>query len=92
MNYETIADVPVWIWIIAALGGVGAICGHVWLSRRNPVWLGGIVPVLWTGVFIVGASVTGARVGEVVGSVLTLVGLLIVWWAAEDERKRRRQA
>ncbi|MFT4158218.1 MAG: hypothetical protein QM630_09905 [Microbacterium sp.] len=81
---------PPGVIVMLASVGVGLIFLHMRLSRRNPVWLGLIVPVVYVsgaGVMVFLAPPSG---GLIVGYGLTLVALLIVWWAGEDERKRRR--
>lgn len=90
MEYNSIADVPTLVLALGGLIGLGAVFGHVWLSRRNPVWLGGIVPTIYLIANVAFVVVDRPRVGEMIGTGLTLVALLVVWWAGEDTRQKRR--
>ena len=42
MTFSSIAELPTWVLAVGGLIGLCLIVGHVWLSRRNPVWLGAI--------------------------------------------------
>ncbi|WP_029067925.1 hypothetical protein [Jonesia quinghaiensis] len=90
MEYDSIADVPTFVLAIGGALGLGLVFGHVWLSRRNPVWLGGIVPAIYVIANIVFVVIDRPRAGEMIGTGLTLLALLVVWWAGEDTRQRRR--
>lgn len=83
---------PLWLIVIAVLGAACLVSGVLWLhvilSARRPLWLGAIVPVL----FVIGCGLLSlGNPGEFsfglgVGYVVTLLILLVIWFA----RQRRR--
>lgn len=80
---------PVAIVSVLALG-IAFIGLHAALCRRNPVWLGAIVPVVYIAGVMSLSTAKQPTGGEVAGHVITLVALLAVWWAGEDARRHRR--
>ncbi|MFC0582051.1 hypothetical protein [Micrococcoides hystricis] len=90
MSFDSLADLPTWVLAIGGLIGLALVFLHVWLSRRPPVWLGGIIPSLYLVASIFFAIVDQPRVGELVGTGITFVALLIIWWVGEDKREALR--
>jgi len=89
-SIDSISDIPPGVVVTALLAGVALIGLHTWLSRRNPVLLGLVVPVLYIAIAISISVATPLTGGMIAGHVIALVGLLAIWWAGEGTRQRRR--
>ncbi|TXK19759.1 hypothetical protein [Homoserinibacter sp. GY 40078] len=81
-----------WPLLVAfAAAGIGLIILHVWLCRRNPVWLGAIVPAAYVALAGYLASQQESATGLIVGNVLVVFLLLVVWWEGQEKRRARRE-
>lgn len=89
-TYTSIADLPAGLLPTAFAAGVALIGLHAWLSRRNPVWLGLIVPAVYLLVMAAMAQYAAPTGGLIAGYGTCTVALLVIWWAGADEREKRR--
>lgn len=90
VDADTLADLPPGMIVTALAIGVALIGLHAWLSRRDPVWLGALVPLAYVGLAIVLAQSVTPSGGLLTGYGCCLVALLVIWWAGEDTRKAKR--
>ncbi|RLP76059.1 hypothetical protein D9V32_07840 [Mycetocola tolaasinivorans] len=93
-DYARLSDMPLWLLIltigIGAILGVGGLWLHHWLSVRNPVWLGAIIPAIVVIFAITPGKPENATWGDSLGRLVLVVPLLIMWWGGERKRRIRR--
>ena len=77
---------------LAIVVGVGAVVIHVCLTRRNPWWLGAIMPVAWVLGAVGIAATWGAALADLRDDVIIVGMLLFLWWVNGDARARRRRS
>ncbi|WP_345750660.1 hypothetical protein [Microbacterium rhizophilus] len=90
--YQSLAELPPGVLAVAAVVAAALVALHGWLSRRDPVWLGAIVPVGYLVALVALSRVIAADKALIAGYVTCFIALLVIWWAGEDARIRRRAA
>ena len=90
-TFESISDLPPGLLVTSLSVGAALIGLHAWRSRRNPVWLGALVPALYVVFAIVMSVSYETRPGTIAGYGITFLCLLAVWWAGEGSRQRERE-
>lgn len=83
-------SLPVWIIVSLAAAGIALIALHLWLVRRNPFWLGAIVPAIYLLIAAGVATQQPPTAGLLAGYGITFVVLLVLWWLGEESRRQRR--
>ncbi|MBD8020643.1 hypothetical protein [Brevibacterium gallinarum] len=77
---------------LAIVVGVGAVVIHVCLTRRNPWWLGAIMPVAWVLGAAAIAATRSTALADLRDDAIIVVMLLFLWWVNGDARARRRRS